>query len=246
MYKIDFINYLGVYIYYYLYIEAIMSDFESTYQRFLKSLENSPYELPSEMYPFFRSALQTAGFGGSSIEVSSSNVVVKAPRKMSGYNYFMKEKMRELKEQAIASGQRMGLVSVEWKKLTDGEKLDWKTRAGNLTVPAVSGVTAASVSVKAVKAKREGPAKLSGYQMFVKDRMPVVKADVSVTSKSRMGAIGKLWKELSEADHLSWKSKADAYNLSGVLPSSTPVEVGVDAGEEEGEEEGEEVEVGDA
>jgi TRAP-type mannitol/chloroaromatic compound transport system substrate-binding protein len=69
-----------------------------------------------------------------------------------------------------------------------------------------------TVTIKKKGAKKEGPKKLSGYQLFVREKMPEVKADEGVEPKQRMKAIAALWKPLSDEDKAFWKEKANAIN----------------------------------
>ena len=71
--------------------------FETKFENFLKEVAKSPYDLPSELNPFFKSALQSAGFDQVSGSAPAASVGATKVRKMSGYNLYMKEKMAELK-----------------------------------------------------------------------------------------------------------------------------------------------------
>jgi hypothetical protein len=171
--------------------------FEDKFENFWSILGQCQYELPVELKPVLRDGMKIAGFDKIPIGVSGG-------KKLSGYNLFMREKMAELKEQGVPSNERMGKVSQMWKTVGDAEKQEWKDKAAALAP--------ASSPTKAKKAKKEGPKKLSGYQIFVREKMPEVKADESIEPKGRMGAIGKLWKALSETDQGTWKSKAEKVN----------------------------------
>ena len=178
-----------------------MSD--AKFKTFWAALNQCPYELPPEIEPFLKSAIQSAGFYETqTVTVTSGNstVVVGKTKKLSGYNLYMREKMAELKAQNVPSGERMTKVSQMWKALKDDEKGAWKTKAGSL-VPVVAKSTATKTS--------SGPKKLSGYQLYVKETMPVVKVKTEIPAKERMAEIGKMWKALKDDEKAGWKTKAE-------------------------------------
>lgn len=76
----------------------------------------------------------------------------KAPKKgsgqLTGYQFFMKEKMAELKTQNVAGTERMGKVAVMWKALGDAEKKSWseKAKSGSPTASVASTATAATAT----------------------------------------------------------------------------------------------------
>jgi len=187
-----------------------MSTFENNFNRFLIELGKCPYDLPSELNEHFRTALLAAGFGnpisGGVTGGGAAPAVATKTRKLSGYNVYMKEKMAELKAQNVPSGERMGKVSAMWKTLTDEDKAVWKSKADALNP---SGPTTTG---SAPKAKKEGPTKLSGYQLFVKEKMAEVKADTSIPAKERMTKIGALWKALAATEQEAYKKKAESVN----------------------------------
>jgi hypothetical protein len=186
---------------------------EAKFEIFWNTLNECPYELPVEIKSFLKKSLTDAGFSAvvsSSAPASSGSVAsgVKT-KKLSGYNVFMKEKMAELKTQNVPSGDRMTQVSVLWKECTDEDKAEWKAKAsasnvgGGATSSAPASVASTTSSVAKVK-------KLSGYQLYVRETMPDVKADTSVGAKERMGEIGRRWKALTDADHTDWSDRAKA------------------------------------
>jgi len=169
------------------------------FESFWTAINQCPYELPLEIKPFLQNALKASGFYDTPV-VSSGSVVTKT-KKLSGYNLYMREKMAELKAENVPSGERMGKVSVMWKTLNEEDKAVYKTRASALV---------GTVTTKKTVSKVEGGVKkLSGYQLYVRETMPVVKADTTIGAKERMGAIGKLWKALSKETQGEWKVKAD-------------------------------------
>ncbi len=172
------------------------------FEIFWNTLNQCPYELPVEIKPFLQKAIETSGFYETqNVTVSGGGSTETKVKKLSGYNLYMREKMAELKAQNVPSGERMGQVSVMWKALNDTEKGVFKTKAAAL-VPTGSTTKASKGS--------SGPKKLSGYQLYVRETMPTVKVDATIPAKERMGAIGKLWKALSDDKKAEWKVKAGA------------------------------------
>ena len=185
---------------------------DTKFETFWTTINQCPYELPVDIKPYLQQAIQTAGFNQASSVISSGGAkATTAPaadkvKKLSGYNLYMREKMAELKEQNVPSGERMTKVSQMWKGLTDEEKVTWKAKAETL-VPAAT--VTKTVESKATK-EAAGPKKLSGYQLYVRETMAVVKANTTIAAKERMGEIGKLWKALSDEQKAAYKAKAEA------------------------------------
>ena len=174
---------------------------EAKFESFWNVFNQCPYDLPEEIKPYLKDALKAAGM----FEVPQT-VIVNGPatttqttaktKKLSGYNLFMKEKMAELKVQNVPSGERMGKVSQMWKAVSEEQKTEWKKKAGT------------TVTTTATTQKSSGPKKLSGYQLYVKKTMSVMKAN-NIPAKERMTEIGKMWKALSEAEKGNWKVEAE-------------------------------------
>ena len=176
---------------------------DTKFETFWTALGQCPYDIPQELKPYIKEALHKAGFFDvpTTTTIVSSGTTVTKTKKLSGYNVFMKEKMAELKAQNVPAAERMGKVSVLWKALTDEEKATWKVKADQ--------VAPVSVSVKATTEKASGPKKLSGYQLYVKETMPIVKVKPEIPAKERMAEIGKMWKSLSEEQKAAFKVKAE-------------------------------------
>lgn len=202
-----------------------MSTFEAKVKVFLAEVNNGAYEVPSEMHPQLRDALVKAGFDKqvsvSSAPVSSGSASsgAKKGKTLNGYNLYMKEKMAELKEQGVASGDRMGKVSTMWKTETAETKEAWKNKAkahnGGVS-PSDSTVTTASAASAAPSEKKAKG--LSGYQLFVQRKMTEVKEDKSVEAKDRMKKIGEKWKALSEAEKEQFNKDANEKNVANGKP----------------------------
>ena len=188
---------------------------DTKFETFWTTLNQCPYELPVEIKPYLQKAIQSAGFS-ENLTISTSGVALAAAtgkvKKLSGYNLYMREKMAELKEQNVPSGERMTKVSVMWKVLTDEEKGTWKVKAEGLTPSATAPATTVTQTVitqpTAISAPA-GPKKLSGYQLYVRETMAVVKANPAIAAKERMGEIGKMWKALSDEQKAAYKVKAE-------------------------------------
>ena len=175
---------------------------QNKFEAFWTALTDCPYELPGEIKPVLEQALKASGFFDpiETITINTKNTNTKT-KKLSGYNLYMREKMAELKQNNVPSGERMTIVSQMWKKLNDEEKQEWKNKASVL-VP-----TNTSQKTK-TKANTNVPRKLSGYQFYVKETMATVKNDPNIPSKERMATIGKMWKELNDAEKQNYKTKA--------------------------------------
>lgn len=84
--------------------------------------------------------------------------------------------------------------------------------AGYYDTPVAVAVSAVATETAGGKTK-----KLSGYNLFMKEKMAELKAQ-GVPSGERMGKVGALWKGLSDTEKGTWKAKAE-----GVAPSTTAV-----------------------
>jgi len=174
---------------------------ETKFEKLWTLLMNCQYDLPEELKPILKKDMQETGFFDAPTTTVVTTVgTTTQTKKLSGYNIFMKEKMAELKAQQVPAAERMGKVSVLWKALYEEQKAEWKAKA--------SQVAPVSVTVKATE-KANGPKKLSGYQLYVKETMPIVKVKAEIPAKERMAEIGKMWKTLSEEQKAEWKVKAE-------------------------------------
>jgi hypothetical protein len=78
-------------------------------------------------------------------------------------------------------------------------------------------VTTVTVTAAAAKGT-DGKKKLSGYNVFMKEKMAELKAE-NVPSAERMTKVGSMWKALSDADKKIWNDKA-----KGTTSSTASVE----------------------
>ena len=179
-----------------------MSDiFSKKFEIAWTKLNECQYELPIEIKPLMKEALQTAGFATvitiSNTSNTNTNNTETKTKKMSSYNIFMQQKMAVLKAEGVPSGERMGKVASLWKALSDEDKAQFKS-----SNPGTTGTTTAKV------ADPSKVHKLTGYQLFVKETMPEVKADTNVLPKERLTAIAKKWKVLTDDEKTAFKTKA--------------------------------------
>ena len=179
-----------------------MSDiFSKKFEIAWAKLNECQFELPIEIKPLMKEALQTAGFATviTISNTSNTNTEVKT-KKMSSYNIFMQQKMAVLKAEGVASGERMGKVASLWKALSDEDKAQFKS-----SNPGTTSTTTTKASADPSKTR-----KLTGYQLYVRETMPEVKADTSVLPKERLTAIGKKWNVLTEDEKTIFKTRASA------------------------------------
>lgn len=177
-----------------------MEIFEQKFAAFVEVLKkNADLKLTwnDQLVNTFKIALKTAQFD----QVISTNIGgYTKPKRVNGYNLFMKERMAQLKETGVDSNSRMKQISEEWNKLEETEKNEWKEKA-------------AAAQPKKLRIKLKKPikhVKWSGYQMFVSEKMAEIKDKVE--PKQRMTEIGKLWKQQTEEQRVAYKSKATAKN----------------------------------
>jgi hypothetical protein len=112
--------------------------------------------------------------------------------------------MPEVKKENTPSNERMKEISKMWKKISDNEKNEWKTKAGFYVKPTIE----------------KPPKKLNGYQLYVKENMAFLK-EKGVPSNQRMSEIGKMWKKLNETEKTGYKNLAQG--KTSVLDNETHV-----------------------
>jgi len=117
-------------------------------------------------------------------------------KRLNGYNLYMKQRMSDLKEEVPDSNKRMIRVSEEWHTLPEDQQGGWKEKAKEK-------VSETPVQIKVKKPRKSQ--KLSGYQLFVRENMSLVK---DVTPRQKMVEIGKLWKALSEDARAEYVARA--------------------------------------
>jgi hypothetical protein len=187
-----------------------MASYSSKLDVFWKKMSDCPYELPDEMKPFIESALKAAGFDQVVTTTSSSSPTPSTAstgstvKKLNGYNLFMREKSVELKSQNVPSGERMSKVAALWKLVPDATKAEYKQRAANITSTAIA---ASPLSSPLPKAPKKGSGQLTGYQLYMKEKMAELKTQ-DVPGGQRMGKVATMWKALTDSDKKEWSNKA--------------------------------------
>jgi hypothetical protein len=178
-----------------------METFDTKFASFLKFLENDgDMELNDELIDLFREALTSAKF-----DQVGGNVLARKKR-LNGYNLFMRERMGVLKETVSDSNTRMSKISEEWNGLDEQIKEDWREKAKKASIGPIK------IKVKAKKPNK--PPKLSGYQVFVSEKMDTLK---DIKPKERMTEIGKLWSEQPVEKKEEYKQKANERNAEAVI-----------------------------
>ena len=123
--------------------------------------------------------------------------------------------MAELKEKGVPSTERMGEVNKLWKMVSDAEKSTWKAKADEHNIKSGLGKKTkqtGGLGSASSTAKKNKTTKLNGYHLFIKEKMPDVKADTSVAAKERMTKLGQLWKALNADEQSDFKQRAEAIN----------------------------------
>ena len=181
-----------------------MSTSTEKIQAFTLALTNGPFDFDERVMNFVKQCINESGLDKPEIQVieSSSGVgAVNKPNKkaLTGYNLYMKATMAELKEQKVPSNERMSRIGASWKALgVDGQQ-EWKEKAA-LEYPVTVTIN--------TKGTKKGPKTMTGYQLFVKEQMSVVKMDKNIEPKARLAHIGQLWKALSTDQQGQWKVNA--------------------------------------
>ena len=119
--------------------------------------------------------------------------VVKKPKRKSGYNIFLSEKMGKEK-------MEMGDAVQAWKQLTEEEKGVWNQKAKELK-PFAQVEQKTSVETKKRIDVVKKPRKKSGYSIFMSSRMK--------DDRMKMDEAVWLWKQLTEEDRLFWNGLVD-------------------------------------
>lgn len=173
---------------------------ETRFETFWTTLSSGKYEIPEEMKEYLFESLKGAGFFDVPTiptQIQSANTVTK-PKKLTGYNVFMKNMMTELREQNVPSGERMGKVASKWKEFTEEEKNEWRKKASEML----------PVNSTNKSNKSDGRKKISGYQLYIRETMPSIKINTEIPYKQRMTEIGKMWKGLENGVREAYNIKA--------------------------------------
>lgn len=169
---------------------------DTKFELFWNNVKECPYEIPDEIKAHLKTAIQSAGFN---TPTNGAVLVTKIKKKVNGYNLFMKENTAQLKADNVAPDQRMAAVAALWKQLSDDDKKVWKAKADALPSPESTTLVVSTPSA---------PRSLTGYQLYVRETMPQVKADTTIVPKGRMAEIGRLWKTLDKPSQEAFSAKA--------------------------------------
>jgi hypothetical protein len=176
-----------------------MESFEQRFSALIEVLKKNaaiPIVWNEAMVNALHNAMMEAGFeqtGGAK------------KKKLNGYNLYMRERMLQLKDSQVDSNTRMKQISDEWKKLLPEQKDSWKVKADALQPVKIQ------IKLKGGAQKERKPAKLSGYQVYVSEKMSTL--DVKMPPKDRMTEIGKMWKALGQPEKDAFKAKAEVKNV---------------------------------
>ena len=175
-----------------------MEPFEQKFAAFLEYLKKN---VDSNMVwnDKFTTTLKAALVNAKFDQMVGGNVVIHKKKRVNGYNLFMKERMTQLKETDLDSNHRMTQISEEWNKLTPEEKETWKQKAKDAFPP-----EPAKLQIKLKKERKN--TKLSGYQLFVREKMVELKD--KVTPRERMSEIGKMWQLQTEEQKTAYGTRA--------------------------------------
>jgi hypothetical protein len=181
-----------------------MESFEQKFDTFSEILAKNTNVVTPVLKATLKAAMIEAHFNA----MGGGNEVIRKKR-VNGYNLFMKERMLQLKTSTpdMDSNHRMTQISEEWKKLTEPTKEEWKTKAKALPVEEVK------ISLRARVKKEKKPHQISGYQLYVREKMPEMKE--KVPPKERMTQIGGLWKALPQDQKDIYKTRASALPPTG-------------------------------
>jgi hypothetical protein len=84
--------------------------------------------------------------------------------------------------------------------------------AGYDQIPSSNISTPTTTSKSTTTSAKAGQSKLNGYHVFIKEKMPEVKADTTIPATGRMGKLGQLWKALTKEEQSEYKVKAEDMN----------------------------------
>jgi len=165
---------------------------DAKFMTFWTTLSNS-YELPDDLKPDFFQALKVAGFYEHITTLDPKPVdptIIMIPQKrVTGYNVFMRHKSAELEATDSKRSDRMKQVAQLWQQLSPQDQDQFNQMA----------LTESQILPKTVPKPRK-PRHKSGYQLYMADIMPTIKADLNIVSDDRMTVIGNRWSLLPESE----------------------------------------------
>lgn len=204
-----------------------MATYLTQFEKFWNSLSNE-LELPDGTKAIMLKAWSQITWPTTTISPTQVVSTTGTAKGKTGYSLFMQNQLAELKKDPSVSGpERMKKVVAAWKSLTTEQKKDWSNQAaGSSTVVGTVSTVSAPTTTKAAR-------KPSGYNLFMKNKMPEVKA--SVSADQRMSTIGAMWKALNETQKAAWKAAA----VNGTEPPIDEPSADDDEGEGDDVEEAE-------
>jgi len=128
-------------------------------------------------------------------------------RRVTGYNLFMRATMATLKEEGVASGERLKEVGARWKLLDEAGKAEWNAQA-KADAPVAMAVPRAGAPVPAARAPA-GARRPTGYNLFMRATMATLKEE-GMAAGERLKEVGARWKALDEAGKAEWNAQAKA------------------------------------
>lgn len=149
---------------------------------------------------FMLEALEKAGLAGNVQVVVQADPVISSGKRISGWNLYMKDRMAALKDQIKSGSERLTAIGAEWKALTKEEQSVWNARAKGNT-PVEIG------EVAPVHAPTKKQGHVSGWNLYMKDRMTALKEQIKSGSE-RLKTIGAEWKALTKEQQAEWNTKA--------------------------------------
>ncbi len=172
---------------------------------FKNALQGGQFEIDTDFEAFILDCASKAGLDKPEIITQAApggaiaTPVAQKTKQLNCYNIFMQEKMAELEAQGCPGKDKVSKVAELWKGLSEAEQAEYKVKAKASTPVLVHSKP---------NQKKKGPKGLTGWQLFVQEKMPATKADATIVAKDRLGQIGILWKAQSEAQRQEYVAKA--------------------------------------
>lgn len=130
-------------------------------------------------------------------------------RHSNGYNLFTKHMAKDFAGTDVPAGERFHKTSEAWHKLSDNEREKWNHDARELALR----------SGKAIRARSTTTKKLSGYNLYIRERSTELKAENKSVS---LPNISVEWKSLTPEAQGTWNVRAKALNPPPVVDAVDP------------------------
>jgi len=183
-----------------------MSLNEKKFQALLEAL-SAKVTIPKGFDVVLKNALIKAGFTGEEAPArmvapaalqSGVRATPKGGRR-TGYNIFYSARNAALKQEGMEDGRQAQIVS-EWKSMSEEEKDGWRRQATPATTSPI---------------RKTGV--LTGYQLYVRTQMAVLKGDKAGGS-DKMRTIAAKWKLLPKEEQVQWSTAAKEGRGAPVAP----------------------------